>query len=52
MTSANDDATGRSWNRRNFLTTTMVSTMSVGLLDHSSAKAATQPAVAKRTLLE
>ncbi len=31
------------WSRRNFLTTTVVSTMSVSLLDRPAAKAATQP---------
>jgi len=34
------------WNRRNFLTTTMVSTMSVTLLDRGNAKANVSPAVA------
>jgi xanthine dehydrogenase YagT iron-sulfur-binding subunit len=33
------------WNRRNFLTTTVVSTMSVSLLDRPSAKAATEPPI-------
>jgi xanthine dehydrogenase YagT iron-sulfur-binding subunit len=31
------------WSRRNFLTTTVVSTMSVSLLDRPAAKAASQP---------
>src|SRR5260221_4601417 len=31
------------WNRRNFLTTTVASTMSVSLLDRPAAKAAVQP---------
>jgi xanthine dehydrogenase YagT iron-sulfur-binding subunit len=33
------------WSRRNFITTTVVSTMSVSLLDRPSAKAATEPQI-------
>jgi xanthine dehydrogenase YagT iron-sulfur-binding subunit len=36
-----DDRAG--WSRRNFLTTTVVSTVSVGLLDRPAARAATPP---------
>jgi len=45
MTSADKDATGRSWNRRNFLATTVVSTMSATLFDRPS-RAATASAAA------
>ena len=35
MTQSNSDRSNSRWNRRNFLASTMVSTMSVGLLDRS-----------------
>ena len=35
----------QAWSRRNFLTTTVVSTMSVSLLDRPDAKAATEPPI-------
>jgi xanthine dehydrogenase YagT iron-sulfur-binding subunit len=49
MRSADHDATRQSCNRRNFLATTMASTMSVAFLEHPPTKAATQPAADPRS---
>jgi xanthine dehydrogenase YagT iron-sulfur-binding subunit len=38
------------WSRRNFLTTTVVSAMSVSLLDHPAARAAPQPSAVNESL--
>ena len=43
MTSPKTEASGSGWSRRNFLTTTMVSGMSLTLLDRSDAEAAPAP---------
>jgi len=47
---AKNDSTKSGWNRRNFLATTVVSSMSVSLLERPAAKAATPPADPRRPL--
>jgi xanthine dehydrogenase YagT iron-sulfur-binding subunit len=43
MTSHNANTPGHNWNRRNFLATSVVSTMSLTLLDRPAAQAAPEP---------